>query len=121
MVSLLVEAGLRGGLTEAQCPEYFAQTGATKLEQYELCPRQYAQLAILTAGVVGVMQLVSRALQLGFLVSFLGHPVISGFTSGAAIIIGLSQLKYILGYSIEKSQFVYVTLGKVFENTSKTK
>jgi len=36
----------------------------------------------------------------GFLVAFLGHPVVSGFTSGAAIIIGLSQTKYIMGYDI---------------------
>jgi MFS superfamily sulfate permease-like transporter len=32
------------------------------------------------------------ALRLGFLTNFLSHSVISGFTSGAAVIIGLSQV-----------------------------
>jgi len=59
-------------------------------------------------------------LKLGFLVSFLGHPVTSGFTSGAAIIIGLSQLKYILGYDIAKSQYIYETLGYIAMDLDKT-
>jgi sulfate transporter 4 len=32
-------------------------------------------------------------LRLGFLVRFLSHSVITGFTSGAAIIIGMSQVR----------------------------
>jgi MFS superfamily sulfate permease-like transporter len=31
-------------------------------------------------------------LRLGFMVRFLSHSVITGFTSGAAIIIGMSQV-----------------------------
>mmetsp|Transcript_36277 Transcript_36277/g.79296 ORF Transcript_36277/g.79296 Transcript_36277/m.79296 type:complete len:855 (-) Transcript_36277:130-2694(-) len=117
MVSLLVEAGLRGQLTQEECP---AWDESSSIPQSELCPDQYAKLAFLTSAVVGVFQILASVLRLGFLVSFLGHPVISGFTSGAAIIIGLSQLKYILGFSIEKSQFVYVTIAKVFEGIGKT-
>merc|ERR1719499_2603379 len=60
-------------------------------------------------------------MNLGFLVNFLAHPVVSGFTSGAAIIIGLSQVKYIVGYEIKKSQYVYVTIGALFENIGKIK
>lgn len=37
----------------------------------------------------------------------LGHPVVSGFTSGAAIIIGLSQAKYLFGYDIPNGHHVY--------------
>lgn len=36
-------------------------------------------------------------LRLGFLVSFISHTVVLGFTSGAAILIGLSQIKHVLG------------------------
>eukprot|EP00448_Togula_jolla_P006333 CAMPEP_0170595688 /NCGR_PEP_ID=MMETSP0224-20130122/14701_1 /TAXON_ID=285029 /ORGANISM="Togula jolla, Strain CCCM 725" /LENGTH=871 /DNA_ID=CAMNT_0010919897 /DNA_START=55 /DNA_END=2670 /DNA_ORIENTATION=- len=117
MVSLLVEAGLRGQLTQEECPAWDASSGRS---QAEVCPEEYAKLAFLASALVGVMQILASVLRLGFLVSFLGHPVISGFTSGAAIIIGLSQLKYILGFNIEKSQFVYVTIGKVFENIGET-
>jgi len=54
------------------------------------------------------------------LVSFLGHPVISGFTSGAAIIIALSQLKYLLGFDIPKSQYIYDTVINVCKDLGKT-
>jgi len=120
MVSLLVEAGLRGQLTAEECPEWYALGADTDVLQSELCPEQYVGLACLTAATVGVMQIVGSVLKLGFLVSFLGHPVTSGFTSGAAIIIGLSQLKYILGYDIPKSQFVHVTVGNIASRLGET-
>jgi SulP family sulfate permease len=41
------------------------------------------------------------------LVNFLSHPVISGFTSAAALIIGLSQLKHLLGVDIPRSHHVH--------------
>ena len=40
---------------------------------------------------------------MGFLVSFLSKPLIRGFTSGAAIIIGLSQIRHILGVPLLQS------------------
>mmetsp|Transcript_87940 Transcript_87940/g.273610 ORF Transcript_87940/g.273610 Transcript_87940/m.273610 type:complete len:858 (-) Transcript_87940:132-2705(-) len=120
MVSLLVEAGLRGQLTAEECPEWYALGPDTEVLQSELCPEQYVSLACLTAATVGVMQIVGSVAKLGFLVSFLGHPVTSGFTSGAAIIIGLSQLKYVLGYDIPKSQFVHVTVGNIVSRLGET-
>merc|ERR1719183_1183796 len=81
----------------------------------------YAELAFLTSAIVGVFQIVAALCRLGFLVSFLGHPVTSGFTSGAAIIIGLSQVKYMLGYSIPKSQYVHETLGHIIAGLGHTK
>jgi len=122
MVSLLVEAGLRDQMTEDECPEWYAQGGAEGgASQADLCPERYVSLACLTAATVGVMQIVGSVLKLGFLVSFLGHPVTSGFTSGAAIIIGLSQLKYILGYKIPKSQYVHETVANIVGGLGKTK
>jgi SulP family sulfate permease len=50
-------------------------------------------------------------LQLGFMVNFLANPVISGFTSAAALIIGASQLKYLLGVDIAASQNLVQTLA----------
>ena len=38
--------------------------------------------------MVGLMQVLLGLFRLGFLVNFLSHPVISGFTSAAALIIG---------------------------------
>jgi len=124
MVSLLVEAGLNGQLTESQartpeCRAWF--DGPQDTEQYKGCKDEYAELAFLASLAVGVMQVAASLLRLGFIVSFLGHPVTSGFTSGAAIIIALSQLKYILGFDITKSQYVTVTIEQVFKKIKHTK
>jgi sulfate transporter 4 len=118
MVSLLVEAGLRGKLTKEECPEW---TTDSEDSQAELCPEAYVNLAILTAAVVGIMMVVGTFMKMGFLVSFLGHPVTSGFTSGAAIIIGLSQVKYMFGFTIPKSQYVHETVGHIIAGLGETK
>ena len=53
--------------------------------------------AIFLATMVGVLQMLMGLLQMGVLANYLSRPVISGFTSAAAIIIGLSQVKHLLG------------------------
>lgn len=58
-------------------------------------------LAISTALVAGLIQLLLGVARLGSLVNFLSHPVIAGFTSAAAFIIGISQIKYLLGLDIK--------------------
>ena len=52
---------------------------------------QYIAAAVFLALFVGLIQLLLGAFKLGFLVNFLSKPVLSGFTSAAAIIIGLSH------------------------------
>lgn len=75
----------------------------------------YITLAITLAFMVGVIQFLLGAFKLGFLVNFLSHPVISGFTSAAALIIGLSQLKHLLGINIPRSHHVHKILIHAFE------
>lgn len=55
--------------------------------------------------------------RLGFLVDFLSHAAIVGFMAGAAIVIGLQQLKGLLGIShfTNKTDVVSV-LGSVFSS-----
>ncbi|MGM0506867.1 MAG: SulP family inorganic anion transporter [Bacteroidota bacterium] len=64
----------------------------------------FIQLVILTAFGVGIFQLAMGVFRLGFLVNFLSHPVLSGFTSAAAIIIGVSQLPALLGLQMERGE-----------------
>lgn len=61
---------------------------------------EYINLVILAGLLIGLMEIALSLFKLGFLVNFLSHPVIAGFTSAAAIIIGISQLKYLLGFDI---------------------
>lgn len=66
----------------------------------------YISLSILLALLSGLMLLVAGFLRLGFLAWFLSHPVISGFISGSAVLIGIGQLKYLLGLQFSSSGVV---------------
>ncbi len=57
----------------------------------------FVALAALLALLVGAVQLALGLLRAGFITNFLSHAVISGFTSAAALIIAVSQLKHLLG------------------------
>ncbi len=74
-------------------------------------PFSYVGLAVLLSLMVGVVQFVLGMARFGFLVNFLSHPVLSGFTSAAALIIGLSQLKHLIGVDIPRSNFVHEIIG----------
>lgn len=53
--------------------------------------------ALVLALEMGLILLVMSALRLGNMVNFISHPVLSGFTSGAAILIVLTQVPPLLG------------------------
>lgn len=69
----------------------------------EIGSDKFIEFAILLALFMGVLQVLFGIFKLGFLVNFLSKPVISGFTSAAALIIGLNQLKHVLGVNLGKS------------------
>ena len=56
-------------------------------------PDRYQRLASTLAFLVGIMQAGMGLLRLEFIARFLPHPVLSGFTSAAAVVIGSSQIK----------------------------
>lgn len=70
-------------------------------------PQRYVALAIGLAVVAGVIQLGLGLARFGFLVNFLSHPVLAGFTSAAALIIGASQLQHLLGVDLGRSHHVH--------------
>lgn len=51
--------------------------------------------------LVGVLLLLMGLLRMGFVANFLSHPVISGFVSGSALLIAVSQFKHLLGISAD--------------------
>ncbi len=69
-------------------------------------------LTILLALMVGIIQIVMGLLRFGFVVNLLSRPVITGFTSAAALIIGMSQLKYLLGVDLERSLNIFTLLAQ---------
>ncbi len=76
---------------------------------------QYIALAIALALMMGIIQVMAGVLRMGFLVNFLSKPVISGFTSAAALIIGLNQLKHLLGIDVAKSNQIHLLLYNVMQ------
>ena len=74
----------------------------------------YAAGAVLLALLSGAILLGMGAARLGFLVNFLSHPVISGFSSAAALIIGLAQLKHLIGIDIARSQHITDILAAAY-------
>ena len=99
MIALLISSGLSA----------FADPGSPAFIEY----------AILLSLMVGSIQLVLGLLRLGFLVNFLSHPVISGFTSAAAIIIALSQLKHVFGIDVGRGE-IYEIMAEIFHNIGST-
>ena len=72
-------------------------------------------LATFLALFMGGIQLLLGSLKLGFLVNFLSKPVISGFTSAAAIIIALSQLNHLLGIDLPRSNKLHELFSFLLE------
>ncbi|EOZ98351.1 Sulfate permease [Indibacter alkaliphilus LW1] len=96
MVSLLTAAGIAGLNPES--------------------PEQYLIYALSLAFLVGLIQFGMGILRLGFVVNFLSHPVINGFTSAAAIIIGLSQVKHLLRINLPNSEHIQEMMVAIYQN-----
>ena len=100
MVSLLVATGV-GRLAQPNTPEYLI-------------------LALALALLVGIIQTMMGLVRLGFLVNFLSHAVISGFASAAALVIGVSQLKHLLGIKIPRTESFFELLYAIAQQLSAT-
>lgn len=70
-----------------------------KLGDPDADPISYRKLVLTTTFFAGMFQAAFGLFRLGFLVDFLSHAAIVGFMAGAAIVIGLQQLKGLLGIS----------------------
>ncbi|MEN9937163.1 MAG: hypothetical protein RLZZ387_3742 [Chloroflexota bacterium] len=72
---------------------------------------RYLALVLLLALMVGAAKLGLGLLRLGFVMNFVSHPVLAGFTSASALIIAAGQLKYLLGYKVSGERFHEVLLS----------
>ena len=81
---------------------------------------EYILAAIFLAFFVGIIQVILGVLKLGFLANFLSKPVLNGFTSAAALIIGLSQLKHMLRVDMQQTNKIHILFQEVILNFSET-
>jgi len=77
--------------------------------------------ALVLALEIGVILLAMAAMRLGAIVNFLSHPVLSGFTSGAAIVILLTQVAPLLGISAGPTTTSHEVFAAIVTNIHNTK
>ena len=80
----------------------------------------HVSLAATLAVMVGVLMAAMGVARLGFVVNFLSHPVLSGFTSAAAVIIAASQLRHLVGMDLVRSEYVYDVVVDVARRLDET-
>ncbi|MDZ7669883.1 MAG: sulfate permease [Gammaproteobacteria bacterium] len=73
---------------------------------------EYLAGALVVAGLVGLLLTIMGLARLGVVANFLSHPVLSGFTNAAALVILVSQLPPLLGLSVPRGD-VHQVLGGI--------
>jgi SulP family sulfate permease len=77
----------------------------------------YVQLVLLATFLTGVFQFAMGVGRLGVLVNFISHTVVVGFTAGAGLLIGASQLQHFFGIPMERgmsfAESVYAFLSQL--------
>lgn len=76
------------------------------------------QSAIILSTQTGVMMLLMAAFRMGGLVNFISHPVLTGFTSGASLLIIISQLPKTLGLKDPNCEVDFVCYQQYLQGTN---
>jgi SulP family sulfate permease len=70
----------------------------------------YIEASITLALIVGAIQFLMGIFRMGFLVNFIAQPVMSGFTSAAALVIMFSQLNHLTGIDFLQKDHIFSIL-----------
>ncbi|WP_274661685.1 SulP family inorganic anion transporter [Enterococcus lactis] len=111
IIAGLVIGGLSGGFYQISGP-----TGAMAAILMSIAATKGMQGVLLATFLAGLFLLAAGLFRLGTLTSFIPAPVITGFTSGIAIIIALGQIDNLFGVHSEGTNVIeklssYQTLG----------
>jgi len=106
-VPLLVYAALGGSPRLAIGPVALdsLMLGAAVTPLAHATGASYLGLALLLTAMVGALQVLFGLGRLGFVANFLSRPVLSGFTSAAALLIASSQIGPLIGISLPNGRF----------------
>ncbi|MGM8900151.1 SulP family inorganic anion transporter, partial [Psychrobacter sp. 1Y4] len=108
IVPVLVYAWLGSSNVQAVGPVAITaiMTASGLLPYAEQGTEQYALMASLLALMVGALLWIAGRLKLGWIMQFISRGVSAGFVSGAAVLIFVSQLKYLMAIPIAGSSLV---------------
>lgn len=76
----------------------------------------YISLVLALTIMVGGIQLLFGLLKVGFIVKFIPHSVLNGYTSAAAIVIAMSQLKHLLGVDGSNHLQIHLQFVELFKH-----
>ena len=65
---------------------------------------EFVSLALTLTFLAGIYQFAFGLARMGMVVNFVSHTVVVGFTAGAAILIATSQMKNVLGISVQRGE-----------------
>jgi SulP family sulfate permease len=77
----------------------------------------YIELVLTLTFLIGVIKLILGLLRLGVVVNFVSQTVIVGFTSGAAVLIAVSQVKNFFGLPIARGTPAFEVLLTLFRHS----
>ncbi len=81
---------------------------------------EFVVLAIILALIIGVVQLLMGVFKLGFIMNFISHSVLSGFTIAAAIIITATQIPSLGGFEVIKHEYVFLNFYEILHDLPQT-
>ncbi|WP_296281599.1 SulP family inorganic anion transporter [uncultured Acinetobacter sp.] len=81
-------------------------TFATLEPLYEVGSPVYIQAACLLALLVGILSTLLGIFRFGFLIRLISHPVIKSFIIASAVLIALSQIKFILDVPLKSGDII---------------
>ncbi len=81
---------------------------------------EFIGLAIILALIIGLVQLLMGVFKLGFILNFISHSVIAGFTTAAAIIIASTQIPSLFGFKVENKEFVFLNFFEIIKSLPQT-
>ncbi|MCI7804026.1 MAG: SulP family inorganic anion transporter [Oscillospiraceae bacterium] len=122
LVTAIIAGLIIGGLSGASY-QISGPTGAMTAILVSLVSQHGIQGVFMASFLAGVILLIAGFLKLGGLVSYLPMPVITGFTSGIAVIIAFGQVNNLTGLTSEGLTTIeklksYFTLTEHFDLTT---
>ncbi len=81
---------------------------------------EFVGLAIILALIIGLVQLLMGFFRLGFIMNFISHSVIAGFTTAAAIIIAATQIPSLFGFTVETHEYVFLNFYEILASLPNT-
>lgn len=81
---------------------------------------EFIALAVILALIIGFTQFLMGVFKLGFIMNFISHSVIAGFTIAAAIIIASTQVPSLFGFTVEQHEFVFLNFFEILKSLWQT-